>query len=123
MNVTVTVSVARLRYTYCLVPAMHTRNRVRMHREGDILMYAGIRPPYALAVGVGTRVRLDTVLTLHVPLASLVIKCHGCHQLPLATCVELPAPHVMAAGDHAGTNAFCHPRFNDKVPDLGFDTD
>src|SRR5687767_13750610 len=40
------------RYTHLLVPTMHSRNRIGLNRESEILMNPGIIPPYAHAIGI-----------------------------------------------------------------------
>ena len=73
VNITVLV---RLRFgdMYRLMPAVHSRDRVRMDGESDILMYAGIGPPNALTVSVCTNVSDRRLSTAHPPLTVVVVR-------------------------------------------------
>src|SRR2546423_15609425 len=52
-----------------------------------------------------------------------MIERDGRHQLSLPFFSQLPASHVMTARDDARTNSFRHPRADDEVANLCFDSD
>src|SRR5438094_858938 len=53
MDVAIGVGVFSFADTHGLVPAMHSRNRIGMDWEGQILMHADVAPPDAQGIRVG----------------------------------------------------------------------
>src|SRR5262249_43433853 len=109
-------------HTHSLMPAVHSRDRIRMHRKSHVLMHARILPPDAHRVSILRLVRLDTLLTLQAPLCSVVVQPHGRHQLPFPFISQLPTAQVMTTRNDPGPNAFRHPRSHDVVTNFSLNT-
>src|SRR5438067_13784086 len=85
-------------------------------------MTAHVRPPDARGVRVCGFVSCDAFCTLQSPTTPLMIERDGRHQLSLPFFRQLPASHVMTARDDARTYAFRHPRADDEVTNLCFNS-
>src|SRR5580765_1777886 len=100
---------------------MHSRNRIGMHREGQVLMDTDIVPPDAQGVFVARLIRTRSSFAFQAPAIVLMFQSHGRHQLLLTGLVDFPAAHVMTTGDDARLDSFGHPRAYHEVSNLSFD--
>src|SRR5688572_17856426 len=123
MDVSVVIARLRLRHTYGLVPAVHARDRVRLHWKRDILMHPDIAPPDTQCVRIGRCVGRGTGAAPHAPLIAITLEIDRRHDLPLAgltLCVWPPPAHVMTARDNTRPNALGHPRLDDEMANARF---
>src|SRR6266536_2321364 len=67
MNVAVTIRSFGFANAHCLVPAVHSGNRIGMDRKSQVLMNANIRPPNAQGISVVRFVGSDSILALQSP--------------------------------------------------------
>lgn len=104
-----------------LVPAVHPRDRVRLNREGEVLVHTGVTPPKTLRIRVAAYIWFDRPQSSHRPGGPVTAQVdggrHGARPVRLAD--GALASHVMAAGDHTGADAFGDPGFGDEMPDRG----
>src|SRR6185503_264301 len=102
-----------LPHAHGLVPAMLPRDRIRVYREGEILVHPAVAPPDPERVRVIRCERFDTLPAAHDPDAPLPFEGDRRHGLALPLLAQLPAPHVVAARDNAGTDPLGDPGLDD----------
>src|SRR6185295_17449344 len=100
---------------------MHSRNRIGMHREGQVLMDTDIVPPNAQCVFVARLIRTGARFAFQAPAIVLMVQPDRGHQLLLAGLVNFPAAHVMTTGDDARLDSFGHPRAYHEISNLSLD--
>src|SRR5579875_357785 len=121
-NVAVAIVRSGARDRYLLMPAMLAADRIRLHRESEILVHAGVVPPDPLGVGVGARERLDAPPLTHQPSPGLdLVQIDQRRRPSLAAAIRLesPASEMMRACEHARPDALGHPCLVDEIANLG----
>src|SRR5437016_1765805 len=121
MNVTIFVCWFRWAHAYGLMPTVHSRNRIGMNGESQVLMNSDVVPPDAQSVGIARFVGSGAAFAFQAPLIAFVIESYRGHHLFLSVLVRLPAAHVMAAGYDARFDSFGHPGAHDEISNLGLD--
>src|SRR5437762_1955246 len=79
VNVAVSVSGFSFADAHGLVPAVHSRNRIGMDREGQVLMHTDVAPPDTQSVRVLRFVWPGPAFALQSPPVALVIESDRCH--------------------------------------------
>src|SRR5437016_4752307 len=121
MNVTIFVCWFRWAHAYGLMPTVHSRNRIGMNGESQVLMNSDVVPPDTQSVGITRFVRSGAAFAFQSPLIAFVIQSYRGHHLFLSVLVRLPTAHVMTARDDARFNSFSDPGANDEISNLSFD--
>src|ERR1700722_5423502 len=106
------------------MPAMRAADRIGLHREGQVLMHAGVLPPDSFRIGVLARKRLDAVDLPHHPAAGfklVQVDERGRPTLAAEILAQTPSSEVMRAGGDAGADALCDPYLVDEIANLGVD--
>src|SRR5262249_43682993 len=106
------------------MPAMLAAYRIGLHRENQVLMHAGILPPYTARIGVATGKRPHSVHLPHHPrpLARMTQFDQAARpSLAPTLFLQTPAAQMMRAGDHARPDRFGDPHLIDEIANLGRD--
>src|SRR5437660_8661406 len=121
MNVTIFIGWVRFAHAHGLMPTVHSRNRIGMNGESQVLMNSDVVPPDAQSVGITRFVRSSAAFAFQTPFAAFVIESYRGHHLFLSVLVRLPAAHVMTARDDARFDSFSDPGAHDEISNLSFD--
>src|SRR5207253_1390979 len=87
VNVTILICWFRWTHAHGLMPAVHSRNRIGMNGEGQVLMNSDVVPPDAQSVGITRFVRSGATLAFQSPFAAFVIQSYRGHHLFLSVLV------------------------------------
>src|SRR5437762_13609372 len=121
MNIAVIICWLCWAHAHGLMPTVHSRNRIGMNGESQVLMNSDVVPPDAQSVGIARFVRCGAAFAFQSPLIAFVIESYRGHHLFLSVLVRLPAAHVMTARDDARLNSFSDPGADDEISNLSFD--
>src|SRR5687768_6665011 len=106
------------------MPAMLSRNRIRLDGKSEILVYAAVTPPHTLAVRIGTRISMDPFDPPHPNHAFLDFlpnNFRACGFVDAVFVMKPPAPQMMRTRDHSGSDRLGYPNPIDVMSYSRFD--